>query len=114
MGRKSAKSKPRQYEVEMILERRPVVEMLVKWRGYDDPRENTWLTRSQLLEECPAVVAKYEKEHGVLDLGEERKEGTPESTASAENEAEEKGKKERASSSESKGVGPKEKVSGFA
>lgn len=46
------------YEVEALLEKRTrngMVQYLVKWRGYDDPKENTWVNS----EDCVSIFYKH-------------------------------------------------------
>ena len=51
------------YEVEKILDKRGrgrVVEYLVKWKDYNDPRENTWEPTSNL-KEAKEAINRFEK-----------------------------------------------------
>jgi len=53
-----------EYEVERILEKRTrknKTEYLVKWKGYDDPAENTWEPEDNL--DCPDIIRKFESKH---------------------------------------------------
>ena len=53
-----------EYEVETVLDKRTKkggqVEYLVKWKGYDDPDDNTWEPADNL-KEAEALIKKYEK-----------------------------------------------------
>jgi len=54
-----------EYEVETVLDKRTKkggqVEYLVKWKGYDDPDDNTWEPADNL-KEAEALIKKYEKD----------------------------------------------------
>ena len=53
----------RVFEVEKILDKRKkgrLVEYLVKWMNYDDPRENTWEPADNL-REAKVAIKKFEK-----------------------------------------------------
>eukprot|EP00088_Acartia_fossae_P002485 TRINITY_DN10_c0_g2_i1.p1 TRINITY_DN10_c0_g2~~TRINITY_DN10_c0_g2_i1.p1 ORF type:complete len:164 (+),score=63.95 TRINITY_DN10_c0_g2_i1:92-583(+) len=53
-----------EYEVESILGKRVrkgKVEYQVKWKGWDDPSDNTWEPIANL--ECQDLIAEYEKKH---------------------------------------------------
>merc|ERR1712156_1131106 len=57
-----------EYEVEKIIEKRVKkggVEYLVKWKGWDDPSDNTWEPVDNL--DCPDIIQEYEKKHGGKD-----------------------------------------------
>ena len=62
-SKKSAMS-DEEYEVEKVLDKRVQignqVEYLVKWKGYDDPDDNTWEPADNL-REARAVIDKFEK-----------------------------------------------------
>ncbi|KAE9549374.1 hypothetical protein FO519_007418 [Halicephalobus sp. NKZ332] len=50
------------YEVESILDKRTVdgrIEYLVKWVGYDDPEENTWVEEEDCM--CKDLIKEFEK-----------------------------------------------------
>jgi len=54
-----------EYEVETIINkriRRGKVEYQVKWKGWDNPDDNTWEPVANL--ECPELISEYEKKHG--------------------------------------------------
>ena len=51
------------YEVEKILDKRGrgrVAEYLVKWRSYDDPKDNTWEPASNL-KDAKEVIKRFNK-----------------------------------------------------
>jgi len=51
-----------EYEVELIAEKRirkGKIEYLVKWKGWEDPSDNTWEPVANL--ECPEIIEAYEK-----------------------------------------------------
>lgn len=52
------------FVVEKILDKRirkGKVEYFIKWRGYDDPKENTWEPATQC--NCPALIEEFEKQY---------------------------------------------------
>ena len=54
-----------EYEVEQIVNKRlrkGKAEYLVKWKGWDDPDDNTWEPVAHL--ECKELIDEYEKNHG--------------------------------------------------
>jgi len=57
-----------EYEVETILEKRlrkGKVEYLVKWKGWENPEDNTWEPVANL--ECQDLLEAFEKKHGGKD-----------------------------------------------
>ena len=58
-----------EYEVEQIVNKRlrkGKAEYLVKWKGWDDPDDNTWEPVAHL--ECKELIDEYEKNHGGMML----------------------------------------------
>merc|ERR1711899_341333 len=54
-----------EYEVETIVSKRlrkGKAEYLVKWKGWEDPDDNTWEPIGNL--ECHELIEEYEKKHG--------------------------------------------------
>jgi len=54
-----------EYEVESIVSKRikkGKVEYLVKWKGWENPDDNTWEPVEHL--ECPELIQAYEEKHG--------------------------------------------------
>jgi len=60
-----AKMSDEEYEVESIVSKRikkGKVEYLVKWKGWENPDDNTWEPVEHL--ECPELIEAYEEAHG--------------------------------------------------
>jgi len=83
-----------EYEVQSIIEKRlrkGKVEYLVKWKGWDDPADNTWEPVANL--ECPEIIEAYEKKlggdksSGGSSVKAEKRKSTTESTDSAKKKA---------------------------
>jgi len=58
-------SEAEEYEVETIVSKRlrkGKAEYLVKWKGWEDPDDNTWEPIGNL--ECHELIEEYEKKHG--------------------------------------------------
>jgi len=77
-----------EYEVESIVDkriRRGKVEYLVKWKGWEDPSDNTWETVANM--DCSELIEEYEKTHSGGDAepakkkAEKRKSGVDEPAA---------------------------------
>eukprot|EP00088_Acartia_fossae_P025915 TRINITY_DN26694_c0_g1_i1.p1 TRINITY_DN26694_c0_g1~~TRINITY_DN26694_c0_g1_i1.p1 ORF type:complete len:152 (+),score=46.44 TRINITY_DN26694_c0_g1_i1:50-505(+) len=57
-----------EYEVEKIIDKRirkGAVEYYVKWKGWDDPSDNTWEPVGNL--DCQELIQEYEKNHSDKD-----------------------------------------------
>ena len=66
-----------EYEVEKILDKRTrkgAVEYYVKWKGWDDPSDNTWEPVGNL--DCEELMSVFEKNHKEKGA-EKRKAETP-------------------------------------
>merc|ERR1719500_1609780 len=64
-------SEAEEYEVETIVSKRlrkGKAEYLVKWKGWEDPDDNTWEPIGNL--ECHELIEDYEKKHGGADSSE--------------------------------------------
>ncbi|EFA77425.1 hypothetical protein PPL_12641 [Heterostelium album PN500] len=58
------RGEPDEYIVEKILSKKKIGNRwyyLVKWRGYDDPKDNTWELKTKLMEDVPDIVNQYEQ-----------------------------------------------------
>ena len=63
---KLIRGKPKQWIVEKLLDRKKIknkIHFLVKWTGFDDPKEQTWELRATLNKEVGALVKDYEDNH---------------------------------------------------
>jgi hypothetical protein len=63
-GKKVIRGNPKTYIVEKIVDkkvRNRAVYYKVKWLGFDDPEDDSWKPRSELIIEVPDIVHEYER-----------------------------------------------------
>jgi len=77
-----------EYEVEKIIEKRVrkgKVEYLVKWKGWDNPDDNTWEPVANL--ECPELIDAFEKSSGGADAAGKKDKGVKRKSVASESES---------------------------
>jgi len=102
-----------EYEVETILEKRVrkgKTEYLVKWKGWEDPSDNTWEPEAHL--DCPDIISAFNKKNdGAKDSGASKPAEKRKSTTEGTDPAKKKPKVETRPKGFSRGLQP-EKIIG--